>query len=336
MFCPVNDDKRGNQSSPVRASGVKAKISDLEDIWDGISRRFLSDGQLSPEFAVVVPCPCCGSREVRDGFALKGFSHGTCCDCGTVYVSPRLTDDCLEELYSADYYDALYNTSLIPMFDQRVQMIGRSKFAEVVRHRGTDLAGRVLDIGAGIGEVLEVFHQSGWSTHAIEMNGVAADWLASRGHDQVFRGPLGSDGSPSGPFEVVMAWGVVEHVVDPDDFLRQVRALLAPGGLFVSEVPNGQSLLVDVVRETGLDPGRIVMGEQHITLYSETAYRRVHERNGLKPVHIQTNGLDVSTVLERSGVEVPDWLLRAVQGSIDTRGQGDLLRGFWTPKPLEV
>ena len=44
-------------------------------------------------------------------------------------------------------------------------------------------------------------------------------------------------------FDIIMAWGVVEHVVDPDAFLKRVHELLVPGGLFVPEVSHGQCLL---------------------------------------------------------------------------------------------
>ncbi|AXX16225.1 hypothetical protein IQA49_06425 [Leptospira borgpetersenii serovar Ballum] len=92
-----------------------------------------------------------------------------------------------------------------------------------------------------------------------------------------------------------MAWGVVEHVLDSDVFLKRVVGLLVPGGLFVSEVPHAQSLLIDISRKTGLDPKRILMGEQHIVLYSTEAYKSLHERNGFKKIHLQTNGLDMDT-----------------------------------------
>jgi hypothetical protein len=105
--------------------------------------------------------------------------------------------------------------------------------------------------------------------------------------------------------------------------------MLKPGGVFVSEVPHGQSLLIDYSRKTGLDPKRILMGEQHIVLYSIQAYTDLHERNGLDKIHLQTNGLDVSTIFKESGVDIGDEMLAPLQESIDEKMYGDLLRGFW-------
>ena len=118
-------------------------------------------------------------------------------------------------------------------------------------------------------------------------------------------------------------------MVDADEFLNSVHNLLAPNGLFVSEVPHGQSLLVDFVRKTGIDPKRILMGEQHIVLYSKKAYFELHERNGFNQIHIQTNGLDCDTIFKEKGIPVSDEMLVNLQACVDEKMYGDLLRGFW-------
>ena len=126
-----------------------------------------------------------------------------------------------------------------------------------------------------------------------------------------------------------MAWGVVEHVLDPYSFLKKVFRLLKPGGVFVSEVPHGNSLLVDHTRLTGKDPERIIMGEQHVVLYSIKAYKELHKSAGFKDLHIQTNGLDVSTIFDLNGEKFDLHAISDIQKLIDKKLYGDLLRGFW-------
>ena len=316
-------------SAPLRPGDLKADEGALEAVWASMLSKFFRGGELAEECALYVSCPHCGQGDARQEFVQAGFRHATCRSCETVYVSPRLTDECIEQLYSDEYYNVLYATSELPMFEQRTRLIGRGKFEQLMDLYVDSKPGRVLDIGAGVGEVLEVFGMEGWSTHAIEMNPVAVEWLQGRSHDDVFHGRLEDFHAAEGSFDIIMAWGVVEHVLDPDDFLDRVHRLLAPGGMFVSEVPHAQSLLVDVVRNTSLDPGRIVIGEQHIRLYSTGAYVELHERNGFVANHMQTNGLDVATICGKAGVSLPDDLLAAMQSGIDERMYGDLLRGFW-------
>jgi len=313
----------------LRADEIKADFEALKIRWDQmLSKYFLNPETIDEKYTIEIPCPHCQSSMIDESFLLNGFWHKTCSKCKTLYVSPRLNDACIEELYSDDYYSGFYAKSMLPLFETRKEKIGRRKFAQSVLHWGGDKPGRVLDIGAGIGEVTDVFHEEGWLSHATEMNSVAADWLNQRGYEEVFHGPLDTY-TTNNRFDVAMAWGVVEHVIDPDAFLQQVFELLEPGGLFVSEVPHGQSLLIDYSRKTGMDPKRILMGEQHIVLYSTEAYVALHERNGFKKVHLQTNGLDVSTIFKESGETISDDVLAPLQACIDEKNYGDLLRGFW-------
>ena len=313
----------------LRADEIKSDFDGLKNKWQEMLRKYYLDAKtLNPKYTLKVPCIHCGSKSIGQSFELNGFWHNTCLECKTLYVSPRLSDTCIAELYRDDYYSEMYTRSMLPVFDKRKQLIGRSKFAQAIFHWGGQDRGRVLDIGAGIGEVLDVFREEGWGTHAIEMNGVAAEWLRGRSHEEVFRGSL-EDYTANHKFDIIMAWGVVEHVVDPDAFLKKVYELLVPGGLFVSEVPHGQCFLVDMARKTGMDPGRILIGEQHIVLYSIQAYSVLHERNGLKKIHLQTNGLDFDTIFKEKKIYVSDNVLASMQECIDEKLYGDLLRGFW-------
>ncbi|MCF8176925.1 MAG: class I SAM-dependent methyltransferase [Sulfuritalea sp.] len=313
----------------LRADRIKPDFEGLKSAWEAMLRKYyLGADELNPAYTLEVPCPYCNSTVIERSFNLNGFWHRTCAECKTLYVSPRLSDACIEELYSDAYYSEMYGRSMLPVFEQRKQLIGRRKFAQTVARWGGKGRGRVLDIGAGIGEVPDVFRDEGWLCHVIEMNPVAVEWLRGRGHEEVFHGSL--DGyTTDHRFDIIMAWGVVEHVVDPGAFLRRVHELLVPGGLFVSEVPHGQCLLVDVARKTGMDPKRILMGEQHIVLYSTGAYAMLHERNGFEKVQLQTNGLDCDTILKENGSDLPDEILAAMQECIDEKLYGDLLRGFW-------
>jgi len=227
-------------------------------------------------------------------------------------------DDIYDEFY-ADIYDELMNTS------------ARSEWelVQMIRITSPDTNNSVfLDIGSGIGEVTDVFREEGWLSHAVEMNSVAIDWLNGRNHEEVFHGTLDAYETDL-KFDIIMAWGVVEHVLDPNGFLQQVKNLLLPQGVFVSEVPHGECFLIDMSRKTGVDPKRILMGEQHIVLYSTQAYIDLHERNGFELIHLQTNGLDISTTFKELGLNIEDDLLSSMQECIDEKLYGDLLRGFW-------
>lgn len=313
----------------VNAVDVKPNFDQLKTIWSQMLEKFFDQyGELKAEYSQEVTCPHCHSTHSSKEFKLNGFKHVECLECNTLYVTPRLKDSSIEELYSDEYYSEFYQNSMLPAFFVRKEKIGQRKFNQVTSFAKIS-KGKVLDIGCGIGEVSDVFLDNGWETHVTEMNNRAHDWLLTRNHHEVFHGTF-DDYQTSEKFDVIMAWGVVEHVVDPHQFLLKVKSLLKPGGVFVSEVPHGNCLLVDYSRNTGKDPERILMGEQHIVLYSKKAYEQIHAKAGFKPVHIQTNGLDFSTILKINNEKLNEDTVLEIQRALDENYYGDLLRGYWS------
>ena len=78
---------------------------------------------------------------------------------------------------------------------------------------------RILDIGACIGEVLSVFNDNGNICEAIEVNPSAIDHLKSIGIN-VFEDSFYNYKSNE-KFDIIMAWGVIEHVTNPSLFLLE-------------------------------------------------------------------------------------------------------------------
>ena len=311
----------------LKADLIKPKYDEVKDVWAKMLREYYSGRELNPKFTVDVPCPSCASRKTHSPFSINGFHHVTCGDCEVVYVTPRLKDECLEKLYNNQYYNEIYGKSMIPVFDVRKELIGTRKRDQTLSFVQDKGALDVLDIGAGVGEVIDAFKDQRHRCAAIEVNPAAVKWLEQRGI------PVFADSFMRFPedkaFDVIMAWGVVEHVVDPHAFLKKALHQLRPGGVFASEVPSGQCLTVDYARATGKDPQRIIMGEQHIILYSLKAYERIHREAGFEKLHVQTNGLDVETVLKVNGQAVDDAVVFDLQRAVDLYGKGDLIRGFW-------
>jgi len=314
----------------INASDVKPDFKKVKDIWAEMIKSYYNEnGELKVQFVEDVSCPYCQSTEHKDEFKLNGFIHVTCASCSSVYVTPRLRPEYIDKLYSDSYYSEMFTKSMIPVFEKRKKLIGENKYNQITLFSVPK--GRVLDVGGGIGEVIDVFKDNQWFCDVVEFNPAAIDWLKSGGHN-VYNVHF-EDYKSDKKYDVIMAWGVVEHVLNPANFLKKAYELLKPGGIFVSEVPHGNSMLVDYCRNTGKDPERILQGEQHIMLYSISAYTQIHKSAGFQPVLIKTNGLDFSTILKINNEKLDSNLVASIQTVIDSKDYGDLLRGFWR-KPL--
>lgn len=65
-------------------------------------------------------------------------------------------------------------------------------------------------------------------------------------------------------------------------------------------------------------------------LFSVQALREMTAESGFNILHLQSNGLDIDTLLRLNGMEGPNEAITRIQRAVDDSMCGDLLRGFWT------
>jgi 2-polyprenyl-3-methyl-5-hydroxy-6-metoxy-1,4-benzoquinol methylase len=313
----------------VHASDVKPDFTEVKKAWSKLlSDYYDNDGELKEKYVENVNCPHCFSNNHNNEFKLNGFTHVQCKNCDSVYVTPRLKDEFIDKLYTDSYYSEMFTKSMIPFFEKRKKLLGQNKYNQILHH--SVKMGSVLDIGCGVGELIDVFKDNGWDSDVVELNPAAISWLEKKGHN--VNKVHFADYNTEKKYDIVMAWNVIEHVLDPKEFVKKAFDLLKPGGIFVSEVPHGNSLLIDYCRKTNKDPLRILQGEQHIMLYSKKAYEDLHVKAGFEKIFVKSNGLDYGTILNLNNVKVDPDLILDIQSLIDSKNYGDLMRGFWLKK----
>lgn len=110
--------------------------------------------------------------------------------------------------------------------------------------------GSVLDVGCGEGAVGRLLRAEG----ADRLTGIEVDHASAevaRGlYDHVAEGTV-EEMLPtlSGPFDAILCYDVLEHLVDPGAVLEGLHSLAAPGGHLHVSVPNARhfSLVKDLV-----------------------------------------------------------------------------------------
>lgn len=135
-------------------------------------------------------------------------------------------------------YDSAYYEELRPSVGlaRWVDEVRDGLVARVVRRRVP--GGRLLDVGCGRGDLLARFDGS-YELHGIELSDAGLELARGRLPDADLRsGDIQVSIPFEGPFDVITAINVIEHLVDPASALRNFGQLQDPGALLVVHLPT--------------------------------------------------------------------------------------------------
>lgn len=150
---------------------------------------------------------------------------------------PKPTLEKLPSYYeSADYIS--HTDGKRSLFERTYHMIKNIALKNKVKLINTQSQkGKLLDIGAGTGDFLVEAKNDGWDVTGIEPSVKAKTIAINKGVS--FADNLSNLEDHS--FDVITMWHVLEHVINLDEYLLELKRLLQPSGTILIAVPNFKS-----------------------------------------------------------------------------------------------
>lgn len=246
--------------------------------------------------ATICPLGCAGDaprriaryrsdRRIEPGAVLRTPEPG--------WVDVRACDGCGLEWLDADIEwttapgDAHLGLALQYEADPEGERRRAQAFLAVARRRRPP-PGRLFDIGCGVGTLLKAARDAGWQASGNDIVAGAVERLRAEGFD-AHAGPLAGLALPEASFDVVTAFCVLPHVPDPLAEATLVRRLLAPGGVFVAEMPAAGLYrgLAKLLAKARIDWGvRNVYYPGHRYAFSPRPVRALLERAGFDEIEV--------------------------------------------------
>jgi 2-polyprenyl-3-methyl-5-hydroxy-6-metoxy-1,4-benzoquinol methylase len=250
------------------------------------------------------------------------WSYWKCKACDALYLNPRPTIGSIGDAYSAYY---THGSESLPLLTRFKILLKNEYFSHLL---GLDLhprielpyflswilyplkrrlgipfgvstlrelpRGRLVDVGCGSGEMLQIADQFGWDCLGLELDTQAV--LASKKNGlTVIEGSFENlDDYPS-HFDCIICSHVLEHVHDPIAALEKMKCALKPGGVLLLSCPNSMSRAGQYfgVHWRGLEAPR------HIAIPSAHFLREFLEKYGFQvEQHITTGFPTIRRSLE--------------------------------------
>lgn len=180
-------------------------------------------------------CILCGSDRSRVLFRKQQRSFVECRECGLVWIDPlpgRVeVDDRYRSAYSSGEYAAFAQAH-----DTR-ELIAEHRLARVLE---VAAPGHWLDVGCSTGSFVAAAVSAGCAAEGLDISREAVEIARSNGvlahHGRV------EDFAPSLRYDVITAFDVLEHSVDPRAFVKRLHGWLRPGGRLVLTLPDVSSV----------------------------------------------------------------------------------------------
>jgi SAM-dependent methyltransferase len=205
---------------------------------------------VKPLMPVDVVCPLCANDAGNTVFLRVGVDaqavSGSCavevarCGCCASVWFPTLDVD---DSYLGAGASAL-TEDLWLLIDHYVELVGgldwKVAFAERLPHAGVK---RVLEVGCSTGLLLDYLRRV-WGAEVVGLEpsvyGRAGAQRFGLTIEPCYMADLLAGGAAR--FDLVVSTEVIEHVTDPAQFMRDLRALVRPGGVAFVTTPNAEGL----------------------------------------------------------------------------------------------
>ncbi len=183
-------------------------------------------------------------------------------------------------VYEGDYFTGAsqgfgytdYDTDKQPMIPTFKTYLRR-----IDHYAGSGAGKRILDVGAATGFFLNLAREEGWQTSGIEPSDSAAQIARNKNLD-VKTGILLPETFPSGYFDAITLWDVIEHLPDPKATLGIVHDLLKPGGVLAINTPDASSTWSWLMGKKW----HLLCPPEHLSLFTKTAMERLLQASGFE------------------------------------------------------
>ncbi|MFN0033246.1 MAG: class I SAM-dependent methyltransferase [Flavobacteriales bacterium] len=194
-----------------------------------------------------VNCPLCGSSSFKEMYDVtKPVAHAQmglpglvrkCNHCDLLYKS---FDKDLNTLYNDDYADGFQNME--EYSGDSARQLFSSILSESKNRIENNGHAELLDIGSGMGTLLDTARSVGFNTTGVELSSKLAEVVQRKGHRVINKNV--DDIHDGNTYDVISMMDIMEHLENPTDILKNLKKLLSDKGELVVYTPNHASMIV--------------------------------------------------------------------------------------------
>ena len=293
--------------------------------FDFLEKFFDTNGKPIEEFFEYTKCPICQSEEREHSFDVDKFSYYSCGNCDSIYTYPFLKSEIIADIYSSGAYDEYQKKLVHSSQGLRKDLLDKRKVDQIeffLPERGN-----LFDIGCGQGTFLKSCKDRGWKVAGLDPSDNSAR-LAKEKFDIDVTVSTVEEFTTTESYDCVTFWGVLEHLLEPQKALDKVSKFVRKGGIVQFEVPSSDCLIAKHLKKKQESPTRFIESGRHNILFSRKAIDQMAANTGFEVAYIESNGLDLQTLLLEEFSEELTQKILTIQDVLNDELLGDHYRVF--------
>jgi SAM-dependent methyltransferase len=233
-----------------------------------------------------------------------------CDDCGLTYSNPIASPDKIRRLYRDSAF--VDETQIDNMADDYIN--------EVMAIADPAASPRLLEIGCASGYFLTRALDRGFDAVGVEPGMAAVAHSPAHTRSRIVNDELRKGLFDPGSFDVVCAFQIFDHVLDPNEFLALVHHYLKPGGKLVQIHHDITSFL-----PRALGRRASTYDVEHIHLWSPATMQKILSKNGFTPVRVARigNAYQLDHVVRQ--LPLPEFMKRVIRRAAKVVGASDFV-----------
>ncbi len=240
---------------------------------------------------------CCDSNIHIYHKNYPGFVENTffdiyrCNNCNTNYSSVNISSEELNQLY-----EKIYSNKNAQGYDKYIELANNikkkdnpakylSKFHASYFGIFDELQNKknkaILDVGCGLGYLTFVLNKLGHKVTGLDVSSNAIKYAKENFGDLFVQGTIEQYLPLTGnSFDYIIASEIIEHLLDPVDFIQKLINLVRPGGKIIITTPNKDYMNENAIWYTDLPP-------VHLYWFSKKSIDVIAGRIGVKVDYIK-------------------------------------------------
>lgn len=251
-------------------------------------------------------CNLCESSSHQPFCPENGRGLVQCDNCGLVFVAEQADPQELYALYGETYFQNTESgevgyTNYIAD-ETNIRQTARKRFAHIEGFGSSK--GRMIDVGCAMGFFIDEAAKRGWQVEGLDISQFATNYVQQRFGHHAHNGSLLELDLSTNAYDLVTMWDVIEHVPDPQAYLKRVAELLKTGGLLELATPDVGSL---PARLTGKQWIGYKLSDEHVYYFSVKTLKTMLDKAGFDVLHVRHVGKFVTLrlFLDRLGFYMP-------------------------------